>query len=338
MAKWFVGIDWATEEHQVSIVDDDSKEVARKRIRNDGEGIERFTNELVERCGGKLENIAVAIEATETAVIDALLERGVAVYSLNPKQLDRFRDRHSTAGAKDDRRDAYVLADSLRTDAKLFRRIEVGDPLLIELREISRAREEIAGDITALANRLASHVRRYFVQWLELGSFHEDRWIVELFELAPTPAALKHLKRAKVEAVLSRTHVRRVDADKVLATLRKPSLPVAPGVVEAASAHARLVLPRLKIALELRSAATKRLEELLKKLEVQPSREVDDTGSEETEETKAQPKLHRDAAILLSLPCRERGRSSAPRCFLRRGTRCAIETTRRCVPYVGSLL
>jgi hypothetical protein len=60
-----------------------------------------------------------------------------------PKQLDRFRDRHSVAGAKDDRRDAFVLSDSLRTDRARFRRIRLDDPLVIQLRELSRVDEDL---------------------------------------------------------------------------------------------------------------------------------------------------------------------------------------------------
>src|SRR5207237_9706912 len=66
--------------------------------------------------------------------VDALIDRGFVVYAINPKQLDRLRDRFSVAGAKDDRRDAYVQADGLRTDPRLFRRLQVADPRLIELR------------------------------------------------------------------------------------------------------------------------------------------------------------------------------------------------------------
>ena len=61
----------------------------------------------------------------------------------NPKQLDRLRDRFSVAGAKDDRRDGYVLADSVRTDRRLFRRLHVADPRLVELRAWSRLAEEL---------------------------------------------------------------------------------------------------------------------------------------------------------------------------------------------------
>ncbi len=47
---------------------------------------------------------------------------------INPKQLDRMRDRFTIAGAKDDRLDAFVLADSLRTDMRFYRFLDPADP------------------------------------------------------------------------------------------------------------------------------------------------------------------------------------------------------------------
>ena len=67
-----------------------------------------------------------------------MLERGFNVYSINPKQLDRFRDRFTVSGAKDDSRDADVLADSLRTDMRAFRKISIAEPIVVELIEWSR--------------------------------------------------------------------------------------------------------------------------------------------------------------------------------------------------------
>src|SRR5207244_3434339 len=71
---------------------------------------------LTALADGEPARIAVAIEVPRGPVVETLLERGFHVFAINPKQLDRFRDRHSPAGAKDDRRDGFVLADSLRTD------------------------------------------------------------------------------------------------------------------------------------------------------------------------------------------------------------------------------
>ena len=97
--------------------------------------------------------IGVAIETPLGAIVEMLLERGFAVFAINPKQLDRFRDRFTVARAQaDDRRDANaMLGDSLRTDRRAFRGLSVGDPTVIELREWSR----IADDLTRDRSRLA---------------------------------------------------------------------------------------------------------------------------------------------------------------------------------------
>ena len=76
-------------------------------------------------------------------VVESLMERGFVVHSINPKQLDRFRDRFSPAGAKDDRRDARVLASALRTDPHCLRQLESTDPTIVELREWSRLSEDL---------------------------------------------------------------------------------------------------------------------------------------------------------------------------------------------------
>ena len=82
------------------------------------------------------------------------MKRGIAVHSINPKQLDRLRDHLSPAGAKDDRRDARVLASALRTDPHCFRRLESADPTIVELGEWWRLSEELTRGRVRLANRI----------------------------------------------------------------------------------------------------------------------------------------------------------------------------------------
>ena len=96
---------------------------------------------LLSICGAA-NSVAVGIEVPHGPVVDTLIDRGFVLHAINPKQLDRLRDRHSVAGAKDDRRDAYVLGDGVRTDRRLFRRLHVADPRLVELRAWSRLAEE----------------------------------------------------------------------------------------------------------------------------------------------------------------------------------------------------
>ena len=80
-----------------------------RAVAHGGAGIEELCDWLIARTGATPEVIGVAIEITQRLVVEALLERGFSVYGINPKQLDRFRDRFTVAGAKDDRRFGLLL-------------------------------------------------------------------------------------------------------------------------------------------------------------------------------------------------------------------------------------
>ena len=151
---WYVGIDWASESHQVCVLDAAGARVGERSFEHTGPGLAALADWLLERPGAMAAHIAVAIEVPRGAVVETLVERGFAVFALNPKQLDRFRDRHTVAGAKDDRRDARVLADSLRTDQPAFRPVRPEAPPIVELRELSRLADELQQETRRLANRL----------------------------------------------------------------------------------------------------------------------------------------------------------------------------------------
>jgi Transposase/Transposase IS116/IS110/IS902 family len=297
----WVGIDWATEEHRVCGVDGEGTKLFEWSIRHTGEAIAAFVERLVAQVDGHIERVAVAIETPRGSIIEALVERGVAGFSINPKQLDRFRDRHTVGGAKSDALDAFVLADSLRTDLRLYRRIELGDPLLVELREMVRVHDGLTTDGGALGSRLREQIHRYYPQILELGSVYEDSWLLTLLELAPTPARAAHLQRGKVTALLRKHRVRRVTADQVLAAIRSKPLLVAPGVVEAASSHVRLLLPVVRANRAQLAACDRIIEDLMGRLG-RPAEPGPTEAAEATEASSSSPeKKHRDADILLSV-------------------------------------
>jgi Transposase len=156
----------------------------------------------VQSITGEASMVAIAIEVPHGPVVDVLLDRGFIVHSINPKQLDRLRDRFSVAGAKDDRRDAHAAADGLRTDRHLFRRLQVGDPRIIELRESSRLAEELQQERVRLGNRLHHQLWRYYPQMLELTDDVAAGWFLDLWIMAPTPAKGKHLRKASIERLL----------------------------------------------------------------------------------------------------------------------------------------
>jgi hypothetical protein len=119
----FVGIDWGSTQHQVCVLDGHRHRVGERAIAHDGTSLAQLAAWLWAISAGRPQRVAVAIAVPRGAIVEGLLERGFHVFAIHPKQLDRFRDRHSVAGAKDDRRDAFVLADFVRTDQPSFRRL-----------------------------------------------------------------------------------------------------------------------------------------------------------------------------------------------------------------------
>jgi len=97
--EWFVGVDWGSQSHQVCLFDARGECLEERAVAHGGPGIEGLCDWLIARTGATPELIGVAIEITHGPVVEALLERGLCVYAINPKQLDRFRDRFTVAGA-----------------------------------------------------------------------------------------------------------------------------------------------------------------------------------------------------------------------------------------------
>ena len=283
---WFAGVDWGTEQHQACMLDAAGKIVGERVFPHGGAGLAALCGWLVSMADDP-GSVAVAIEVPHGPVVDALLDRGFAVHAINPKQLDRLRDRVSVAGAKDDRRDARVAAAGLRTDRHLFRPVAVSDPAVIELREWSRLVEELQQERVRLANRVRQQLWRYYPQLLELADDVAAEWVLALWTMAPTPAKAARLRAATIAKLLRQHRIRRVDAETALGILRQPAIKVAAGVTEAAVLHLQSLVARLRLANREFHQAERKLDELCTAL-----------TRAEAEEAGPLP----DAAILASLP------------------------------------
>src|SRR3984893_11108071 len=199
---FYVGVDWGVEFHQACILDAGGEKICQRRIEHSGPGMLEFCDFLQALTNGEASALAVAIEVPRGPIVEALLEHNYAVFSINPKQLDRFRDRHTVAGAKDDRRDDFVAADSLRTDPGAFQPVRQEDPLVVQLRELSRAEEDLDAEFRRSANQLRSQVHRLVPDLLALCPGADEPWFWALLQLAPTPAAQRRLTRARVDHLL----------------------------------------------------------------------------------------------------------------------------------------
>jgi len=151
------GVDWARDDHAVSVVDDRGREVDRHIVEHSAAGL----RELLEILNQDLV-AEVAIERPDGPVIELLLEAGITVVVISPNQVKNLRGRYGSAGNKDDRFDAFVLADTLRTDRARLVPLTPDSDATVALRRACRARKDLVSHRVAVANQLRAHLRNVF--------------------------------------------------------------------------------------------------------------------------------------------------------------------------------
>ena len=296
---WFAGVDWGSQKHQACVLDAAGKLLGEREFEHGGAGLSQMADWLLSFAAGDESEVGVAVETPSGPVVESLMERGFVVHSINPKQLDRFRDRMSPAGAKDDRRDARVLASALRTDPHCLRQLEPTDPAIIELREWSRLDEDLTRERVRLANRMRQQLWRYYPQFLD--AVNDDvaaPWVLDLWRRLPTPRAAQRVREVTLTRVLKQHRIRRISASALRGRLRAPAVKLAAGAAEAAVAHVRLVAERLALVNRQLDHARREIGRLVDQL-TGAAPPDDPSASTEDEPSSQEP---RDAAILLSLP------------------------------------
>jgi len=266
------GVDWARDDHAVAVVDASGQVVERFTVAHTAAGL----RDLVRRLA-KLGTDEVAIERPDGPVVDALLEAGLTVVVISPNQLKHLRSRYGSAGNKDDRFDAFVLADTLRTDRARLRPLIPDSPATVALRAACRARKDLVGHRIALANQLRAHLQRAFPG--AVGLFHD----------IDSPISLRFLARFDCQERADRLSPKRLAA--WLASVGYC------GRIAPATLHARLVAaPRGATGDE--GAAQAHLTRAFLAV-LAPLVEQIDVLSRQTAEQLA---LHADAHIFTSLP------------------------------------
>ncbi len=160
------GVDWACDDHAVAVVDAAGRAVSEFVVAATAAGLREMLRRLA--SVGVRE---VAIERPDGHVVDALLAAGLTVVVISPNQLKNLRGRYGQAGNKDDRFDAFVLADTLRTDRARLRPLTPDTPATVALRAAVRARKDLVIHRVALANQLRAHLKAFHPG--PVGLFHE---------------------------------------------------------------------------------------------------------------------------------------------------------------------
>jgi transposase len=147
------GIDWSRDDHAVSIVNGRGQEIDRSTIEHTASGLRDLITTLARFGVGE-----TAIERPDGPVVDNLLQAGITVVVISPNQVKNLRSRYGSAGNKDDRFDAFVLADTLRTDRTRLVPLTPDSPATITLRRTCRARKDLVEHRVAITNQLRAHL------------------------------------------------------------------------------------------------------------------------------------------------------------------------------------
>jgi hypothetical protein len=231
----FVGVDWAEAHHDVLVQDEAGKRLAGGRLPEGVEGIARF-HELVSDHVDEPSEVVVGIETDRGLFVSALVGAGYQVFAVNPMSTSRYRDRHSTSGAKSDPGDAKVLADMVRTDRHNHRVVAADSGTVQAVKVLARAHQSMTWSRVRQTNLLRSTLREFYPAALVAFDNLASADALEVLQVAPTPELGRTLSRSKIAAALRRGgRQRRVDerAEEVQAALRGDQLAAA-GVVSTA--------------------------------------------------------------------------------------------------------
>jgi transposase len=195
----FAGVDWASEEHAVCVVDEHGRIVEGRRYRHNETGIRALCSRLL-RLGVKL----VALERPDGLLIERLLDAGLAVVAVHPNQVKASRPRYSVAGGKSDGFDSFVLAELARTDSHRFRVLVPDSDQTKALRAMTRARDSLVRTRVGLANQLRDQLACFWPGASKVFWSVDSPIALAFLKRYPTPLDARGLGEQRLAAFLKR--------------------------------------------------------------------------------------------------------------------------------------
>ncbi|HTD77350.1 MAG TPA: IS110 family transposase [Chloroflexota bacterium] len=195
----FAGVDWASEEHAVCVVDEHGRILVGRRYRHDESGIRALCARLV-RLGVAL----VALERPDGLLIERLLDAGLRVVAVHPNQVKAMRPRFRVAGGKSDSFDSFVLAELARTDSHRFRVLVPDGDRTKALRAMTRARESLVRTRIGLASQLRDQLQCFWPGAAKVFWSVDSQIALAFLKRCPTPADARGLGEQRLNAFLKR--------------------------------------------------------------------------------------------------------------------------------------
>ena len=241
--RYYLGVDWADQAHAVWVMEEDGTKITAHTVPHTAEGFSEWGRELDEWRAQAVE-LWAAIERREGRVVDFLLDHGVAVYPVNPKALDRARDRFRQSGAKNDPFDARVLADFLRTDHAHLQALQPSSDAAQELKLLTEDYQRHIRQQTRLVNQLTNTLKAYYPRALEIAEL-TTTLAQEFLQAYPTPEGLTGLTERRWQRWARAHRLSEARTRELWDVLQRPQLPVPAHVVRAKARMMRSLVAQL---------------------------------------------------------------------------------------------
>jgi transposase len=243
-------VDWADQSHELYVSDESGRKINELEVQQTAEEFAELGRWLDESRSQGIE-LWAAIEKPEGRVVDFLLDHGVVVYPVNPKALDRARDRFRMSQSKSDEFDAYVLAEFLRTDHAHLRALEPSSAQAQELKMLTRDHQRLIRQKTRLLNQIGITLKEYYPRPLEVFEDWETKIALDFLKAYPTPQALSQLTRRAWNRFAKRGHhLSEARCSELWDKLNKPQLAIPAHVVRAKAKLLLALIVQLEAAVK----------------------------------------------------------------------------------------
>jgi transposase len=194
----FIGWDWATETHDVTVMDESGKRIDRWELAHTEEGFAKTLARL--RKHGAPADLPVAIETTRGLAVDRLLAAGHPIVPVHPNAFHAMRARWGVSKAKTDAGDSMKLADYLRTDGHFLPRLEPTDQATLDLQALTRTRADHVEAKVAAVNQLAALLDEHWPGGKAVFANLDSDIAIAFLERYPTPDKAVKLTAGRLEA------------------------------------------------------------------------------------------------------------------------------------------
>lgn len=275
----FCGIDWATEHHDVAVIDDDGRVVARGRVSNDAPGFAALLTLLAEAGDSAADPIPVGIETDRGLLVAALRETGRVIYPINPLAASRYRARYAVSGAKSDATDAVLLANIVRTDPGAHRPLPADTEAAQAIRVLARAQQDAVWARQQIGNQIRDLLKDFYPAALVAFAGLADGGLARrdartILAAAPTPVQAAKLTPARLRRLLIKAGRQRYldrDVERLREVFTDTYLHQPPAVENAMGIHLAALLGQFDAAC---TAADELAEAAITHFEQHPDAEI----------------------------------------------------------------